>query len=156
MKGQTKELLEIFLLVAASVIILTISLYVISSNKVGIEKLVVDVYQNDRANTALIDYYYKKVPPSRRNTMQMLGDAVLFKEKTVNYGFGDVSVNVSKLTYEYLDTNFGVGQWHVSVPDAGFEWGYVIPARGRVRVSTIIIPIPSDDGKFTLGSLYTW
>ncbi len=156
MKGQTKEMLEIFLLVVVSTIILTISLYVISSNKSDTEKLVVDVYQNDRANTALIGYYYKKVPPSKRNTMQMLGDAVLSKEKTVNYGFGDVGVNVSKLTYEYLDTNFGIDKWHVSVPSANFEWGYKIPEKGRVRASTIIIPMPSDDGKLTIGKLFTW
>ena len=96
MKGQTKEMLEIFLLVVVSTIILTISLYVISSNKSDTEKLVVDVYQNDRANTALIEYYYKKVPPSKRNTMQMLGDAVLLKEKTVNYGFGDIYANITE------------------------------------------------------------
>ncbi len=156
MKGQTKEILEIFLLVATSVIILAISMYFISSNKKDIEELFVDTYQNDRANTALIDYYYKKVPPARRNTMQMLGDAVLLKERTVNYGFGDFGVNVSKLTYEYFDTNFGVGKWHVTVQSVGFEWGQDIPINGRVRASTIIIPIPSDDGQFTLGKLYTW
>lgn len=156
MKGQTQEILEIFLLVAASTIVITISLYVISLNKSNTEKIFVDVYQSDRVNTALIDYYYKKVPPSKRNTMQMLGDAVLFREKTVNYGFGDVSVNVSKLTYEYFDTNFGVGKWHLTVKPAGFEWGYEIPKDGRVRANTIIIPIPSNDGKFKTGKLFTW
>lgn len=118
MKGQSKEIIEITLLVVSLSIVLIISFFLFTSKTPHLKFLIAEKHQYDRITDTIRVYFYSKPRGIDRNFAQLLGDSIYEGGDVVSYG-KDISINVTDLTYQYFDEYSGKGHWHLTISQTG-------------------------------------
>ena len=114
--GQSKEMVEISIVVISLTVVLILSHFLLTSNVSHLRLLSMQKYDYNRISDSVISYFYSKPMGIERSLVQMLGDAINSGKDTIDYG--DVNVNISKLTHEFFDEYYGKEHWHLSIPKA--------------------------------------
>lgn len=153
MKGQSKEIVEFFLLVVGVCLILVISYFLFVSKTPSIRKLLIEKHQSDRINNAVNTIFYTKIPEIDKSLSQLLGDMITTKSEIIYYGNEWGGVNATKIVHDSFDNYFGK-KWYISTPN--IRIGYDTPSGERVRTFHMPVPLPGENGEYADVMLYVW
>ena len=76
MKGQTKEIMEIVILVVGVSVLLTMSYFFLTSNVPQTKTLLVEQQQYERVSDAVKNLFYARIPVIEKTYAQLLGDMI--------------------------------------------------------------------------------
>jgi len=146
-KGQTREMLEILLLVVGVSILISIFHFFFSSKLQSLKLSTVETHEYERLMNSIINIFYSKVPGVEKVIAQLLADMVANQEEMVEYGEEYGGVNITAIIEDYFNQIFDEG-WRLEVRDGkAFVFGFKEPINRRIRTVVFKLPIPSKEGK---------
>ena len=148
MKGQTKEIMEIVILVIGVSVLLTMSYFFLTSNIPQTRTLLVEQQEYERVTEVVKNLFYARIPVVEKTYAQLLGDMIVNDGyEMVDYSYDYGSVNVTKIIYSYFEPYFEEN-WHFKVfNEKEYSFGYYIPLSKRIRTFRMKLPIPSFSGE---------
>lgn len=146
MKGQTKEMMEIVILVIGVSVLITMSYFFLTSNVPQMRTLLIEQQEYEMVIEVVKNLFYARIPVVEKTYAQFLGDMIVNDGyEMVDYGYG--SVNVTKIIHSYFESYFG-GNWHFKVFNGKeYDFGYDVPLNKRIRTFRMNFPIPTFSGE---------
>ena len=157
MKGQTKEIMEIVILVIGVSVLLTMSYFFLTINAPQTGSLLVEQQQYERVTDAIKNLFYSRIPVIEKTYAQLLGDMIENDGyEMVDYGYDYGSVNVTDAIYSYFKSNFEE-RWHFRIFNGeDYNFGYDVPLNKRIRTFRMRLPIPSFSGEVVKIEFKQW
>lgn len=143
-KGQSKELIEILILVVGITILQVVLYYFLVSLREKGAQIVVEEKEFNKILDAVNGFFYNRIPVIDKNIAQVLGDCLRWCDGNyILYGKYYGELNIKDVVESYFIASFGEG-WHLeaSYKDRKLEFGYKIPEVERLRTFMIKLPIP--------------
>lgn len=110
MKGQSREIIELTLLITGIIIVLMLSYFLITSSTMPKRNLQIEEHQYERLVEVSKNLLYTKIPEVDKTLGQILGDRILQDEEMIFYGRGYGSLDTKKIVEEYF-TNYFNKNW---------------------------------------------
>jgi len=148
MKGQTKEMMEIVILVIGVSVLIAMSYFFLTSNIPQTRTLLVEQQEYERVTEVVKNLFYARIPVVEKTYAQFLGDMVVNDGyEIVDYGYDYGSVNVTKMVHSYFESYFEEN-WHFKVFNGNeYDFGYDVPLNKRIRTFRMKFPVPSFSGE---------
>lgn len=116
MKGQSKEIIELLILVVGIIVALLIYYFFFVRTQSSVSSLETEQHEFERVGDTVKDFFYTKVPGFDKTYGQLLSDMIIAEGKdVVDYGQRYGGINVTKVVYEYFDSYFPK-KWRVTIP----------------------------------------
>ena len=148
MKGQTKETIEIVILVIGVTILLTMSYFFLTINIPQTGTLLAEQQQYERVTDVMKNLFYARIPIIEKTYAQLLGDMVENDGyEIVDYGYEYGSVNVTEIIHTYFESYFEE-RWYFRIfNEKQYDFGHDVPLNVRIRTFRSRLPVPSFSGE---------
>lgn len=147
MKGQTKEMMEIVILIIGVSVLITTSYFFLTSDVPQTRTLLIEEQEYERVTDAVKNLFYARIPVIEKTYAQLLGDMVVNEYEIVDYGYDYGSVNVNETIHSYFESYFEEN-WHFKVFNGKeYNFGYEVPMDKRIRTFRMKFPVPSFEGE---------
>jgi len=114
MKGYSKEMIELLLLIIGFSILIILSYFLFTSGVPLTRTLPVEKHQFEILGEASKNIFYARIPEIDKIFTQMLGDRIIQDDEIVYYGDGFGGINVTEIVYGYFD-NYFQKNWKLSI-----------------------------------------